>query len=181
VLTLPGDQIILSAIGSVLFKERDGGASADIDPQSVQSQLGGGQSLDAGVRARMESAFGESFGDVQVHADAKGAGVSESLNARALTVGQHIAFGAGDYKPGTLIGDALIAHELAHVLQQRGGAATAGPAQKGTGEYGALEENADEAAVGAVVSSWGGASRGLAKISARALPSLKSGLRQPGA
>src|SRR5262249_12628884 len=68
---------------------------------------------------QMESAFGESFSGVQVHKDANAAELSSNLNAHAFTVGEHVAFGAGEYQPGTLIGDALIAHELAHVLQQR--------------------------------------------------------------
>lgn len=170
-----GDAV--SAIGGIFFKERNGGARRDDDPRAVQSRLGGGQALDGGVRSKMESAFGESFSEVEVHADTKGAGMSSDLNARAFTVGDHIAFGAGEYQPGTLIGDALIAHELAHVMQQRGGKATEFPAQKGMAGYGALEEDADRAAVGAVVSTWGGAKKGLANISKNALPSLKSGLR----
>ncbi len=167
----------VSAVGSLLFKERDGSAAEVGDPKAVQAQLGAGQSLDAGLRARMESAFGESFGGVQVHSDANAAGLSENMNARAFTVGQHIAFGTGEYQPGTMIGDALIAHELAHVMQQRGGAATEAPAHKGGAAYGQLEDAADQAAMGAVVSIWGGAKTGLAKIGRSALPSLKSGLR----
>src|SRR5258706_1509328 len=99
----------VSAVSSLLFKEHDGGAREVDDPQAIQTQLGAGQSLDAGVRSRMESAFGETFSGVEVHADSKSAGVSENLNARALTVGQHIAFGTGEYRPGKLLGDALIA------------------------------------------------------------------------
>lgn len=166
-----------SAIGGIFFKEREGGGGRDADPRAVQARLGAGQTLDGGVRSRMESAFGESFAGVEVHADTKGAELSSGLKARAFTVSEHIAFGAGEYQPGTLIGDALIAHELAHVMQQRGGKAAEAPAHKGASEYGALEEDADRAAVGAVVSALGGAKKGLANISKNALPSLKSGLR----
>src|SRR5262249_11382794 len=104
-------------VGSIFFKfkERDGEAKEAGEPQAIQAQLGSRQSLDGGVKSRMESAFGESFSGVQVHADANAARLSENLNARAFTVGDHVAFGAGEYQPGTLIGDALIAHELAHV------------------------------------------------------------------
>ncbi len=168
----------LSSIGGLFRKARNDGARAtDHDPEAIQSQLGAGHLLDAGVRSRMESAYGQSFGAVEVHTDANAGGLSENLNARAFTVGQHIAFGAGEYQPGTLIGDALIAHELAHVMQQRGGAATEGVAHKGATEYNSLENDADEAAVGAVVSALGGAKAGLAKIPKRSMPSLKSGLR----
>ena len=167
---------VLSSIGSVLFKERDGNAAEADNPGAIQAQLGAGQSLDGDVRSRMESAFGESFSGVEVHADSGAAKLSDDLNSRAFTVGHHIAFGAGEYHPGTPIGDALIAHELAHVAQQRGAPTDSGPAQKGTTGYGALEQDADEAAVGAVVYSWGGA-KGLAGIAKRAMPSLKSSLR----
>jgi hypothetical protein len=166
----------ISAVGNLLFKERDSGVKADQDAQEIHSQLGGGQALDAGVRARMESAFGESFSGVAVHADAKAAGLSEHLNARAFTVGRHIAFGTAEYQPGTLIGDALIAHELAHVMQQRG-ASAGGVMHKGETESGTLEDDADQAAVGAVISALEGKEKGLAKISKRAMPRLRSGLR----
>ncbi len=116
----------------------------------------------------MESAFGQSFSHVRVHNDASAAGLSERLNARAFTLGPHVAFGGQEYRPGTLAGDALIAHELAHVAQQGGAAEEIAPfARLPTvgGETSALEADADAAAVGAVASLWGGlrgALRGLA-------------------
>ncbi|MCI0392743.1 MAG: DUF4157 domain-containing protein [Acidobacteria bacterium] len=173
----PGAVGAPSAGGRVFYKERDGGARVADDPQVIQSQLGAGQSLDSGVESRMESAFGESFSGVQVHADANATELSDNLNARAFTVGEHVAFGAGEYQPGTMIGDALIAHELAHVKQQRGGGASVESKQDGAAEYSALEDDADRAAVGAVVSTWGGARDGLDNIANRAMPSLRSGLR----
>ncbi|MCI0392745.1 MAG: DUF4157 domain-containing protein [Acidobacteria bacterium] len=170
----------MSGIGNVLFKEREGGAREVDDPQAIQSQLGAGQSLDGGVKSQMESSFGESFSGVQVHTDANAAGLSDSLNARAFTVGEHVAFGAGEYQPGTLIGDTLIAHELAHVMQQRGGGASVESKQDGGSGYSALEEDADQAAVGAVVSIWGRTKSNLARISRNAMPQLKTGLRLQG-
>jgi hypothetical protein len=165
---------VVSGIGNLLFKESDGGAKEVNNPHQVQTQLGAGQSLDGGVRSRMEQAYGENFNGVQVHADPNGAALSADLNARAFTVGPHIAFGAGEYKPGTLIGDALIAHELAHVMQQRGVGEGVAAQRAGGGAYSELEEDADEAAVGAVVSSW---SNGRTRVARKALPSLKSSLR----
>jgi len=167
----------LSAAGEIFFKEREGGARDVDDPQAIQAQLGAGQSLDGGVRSQMESAFGESLSGVQVHTDANAAGISDNLNARAFTVGNHIAFGAGEYQPGTLVGDALIAHELAHVMQQRGGGSSVESKQNGAAEYSALEDDADQAAVGAVVSSRSGTRRGLSNIAKSVMPSLRSGLR----
>jgi hypothetical protein len=165
----------LSSIGNLLFKGREGGAREVNNPQTIQSQLGAGRSLDGGVRSQMESAFGVDFSHVHIHTDATAAGLSESLNARAFTLGQDVAFGPGEYKPGTLVGDALIAHELAHVVQQ-GGANASEPMQKGGAEYNSLEEDADVSAVGAVVSMRGGSKGMLANIAQNTAPRLKSGL-----
>jgi hypothetical protein len=175
----------LSAIGSavggavssvgMLFKAREPSSGADADPVSVRSQLGSGQSLDTGVKRQMESAFGQSFSQVRVHADGAAGQLSEGLGARAFTVGTDVAFGAGEYKPGTPIGDALIAHELAHVVQQSGSNTSSAPMKKGGAAYQQLEEDADQAAVTAVVSQWSG-KQGAGNIARSAMPRLKSGL-----
>ena len=159
----------------MLFKGREGGAREGEDPQTVQSQLSSGHSLDGGVKSRMESAFGMSFSNVRIHTDATAQGLSDSLNARAFTIGGDIAFGSGEYQPGTPIGDALIAHELAHVVQQ-GGSSSSAPMQKGGAEYNTLEEDADVSAVGAVASMWSGAKGALKDIGKNAMPRMRSGL-----
>jgi hypothetical protein len=166
---------VLSGVGGLLFKSRPGGASA-ADPGAVQARLGAGRALDGGVRARMESAFGEDFSHVRTHTDAAATELAGRLEARAFTVGSDIAFGPGEYQPGTPVGDALIAHELAHVVQQ-GGATPTPPLVKGSHQDSALEEEADLSAVGAVVTLWGGAKAGLAHAARNALPRLRSGLR----
>jgi hypothetical protein len=166
----------LSSIGNLLFKGREGGAREASNPQAIQGQLGAGRSLDGGVRSQMESTFGMNFSHVRVHTDATAAGLSESLNARAFTVGRDVAFGSGEYQPGTLIGDALIAHELAHVVQQGKAGTPAMPLQKGGGEYNALEEDADQSAVGAIISLWDRARDGVASLAQDTLPRLRSGL-----
>lgn len=170
---------LVSGIGSLLFKGREGGASEVGDPRAVQAQLSAGHSLDSHLRVQMESAFGADFGGVRIHTDSKAAALSDRLNARAFTVGEDIAFGAGEYQPGNPIGEGLIAHELAHVVQQRG-ARSAAPMQKGGAEYTALEEDADTTAVGALVSLWTGTRGTLADIGQNAGPRLRSGLRLQG-
>jgi hypothetical protein len=122
----------------------------------------------------MESAFGHDFSRVRVHTGSHAAQASQNLNARAFTIGSDVAFDAGEYRPGTLTGDALLAHELAHVVQQ-GGALSSSPLEKGGGGGQALEEDADTAAVGAVSSIWGGA-KGLSSVSGGAAPQMKSRL-----
>jgi hypothetical protein len=168
----------ISGVGHLFTKANDGGARTG-NPLAIQSRLhseSNSMPLESGVRARMESAFGHSFGDVRVHDGSRAAHLSSSLNARAFTVGHDVAFAAGEYQPGTLIGDALIAHELAHVIQQGSGAPSA-PMAKGATEYNSLEEDADVSAVNAMVSLWSGAKGSLKEIGKNAMPRLRSGLK----
>ena len=171
-----------SSIGKALFKRKEGhdeaSDGASVDAGAMQQGLRGGQALDSGAKSRMGAAFGHDFSGVRVHTNAEAAGLSDSLNARAFTIGSDIAFGPGEYQPGTLIGDALIAHELAHVVQQNGGGnGPTAPQSKGVVGHDALEEEADVAAVGAVSALWLGAQGGLANISRQAMPRLRSGLQ----
>jgi Domain of unknown function (DUF4157) len=80
-----------------------------------------GHPLEPADRSLMEARFNRDFSKVRVHTDAKAAGAAEILQARAFTVGQNIAFGAGEYAPGTLDSTRLLAHELTHTIQQEGG------------------------------------------------------------
>jgi hypothetical protein len=127
----------------------------------------------------MSSAFGYDFSGVRVHTDAKAGELSGQLNARAFTIGRDVAFAQGEYQPGTLIGDALIAHELAHVVQQGGGNPSGGAQTKDAslGDDSSLEQDADRSAVGAVVAAWTRTKKGLTELSADAVPRLKSGLK----
>ncbi len=96
-----------------------GGAAA---PGVVHQVLGSpGQSLDAQTRAFFEPRFGRGFGDVRVHADPAAAASARSVGALAYTVGSHVVFGAAQYAPQSVGGRRLLAHELAHVVQQSGG------------------------------------------------------------
>lgn len=79
-----------------------------------------GRPLDAATLGFFQPRFGRDFRDVRVHTDGAAAAAVEDVRAQAYTVGRHIAFGAGRYAPGTAAGRALLAHELAHVVQQRG-------------------------------------------------------------
>jgi len=96
-------------------------------PPSVEQALDSpGRPLDAQTRAFMESRFGHDFGRVRVHADERADESARAVEASAYTVGDHLVFAAGRYAPHTHEGRRLIAHELAHVLQQ-GGASRAAP------------------------------------------------------
>lgn len=77
-----------------------------------------GQPLDAATRSFMESRFAADFSQVRVHSDPKAADSARAVNASAYTVGAHIAFASSRYAPTTTTGRRLIAHELAHTIQQ---------------------------------------------------------------
>jgi hypothetical protein len=105
----------------VLQRAGNGGPGPTSVPAGVARTIASpGRSLDAGARATMESRFGRDFGGVRVHTDHQAAESARAVNARAYTVGQHIAFDRGQYQPHTPAGQQLLAHELAHTVQQRG-------------------------------------------------------------
>jgi len=145
-------------------KALPGAATPDAShPAAVARSLGPGSPLPDGIRSRMESALGGRFDNVRVHTDLRAAGLAESLAARAFTVGQHVAFGRREFKPSTPAGDALLAHELAHVAQQQG------PGTE-VGESPASERVADRAAASALGSLWAG-------LPAERIAPVRSGLR----
>jgi len=73
----------------------------------------------------MESRFGHDFSRVRVHIDAQADESAQAINALAYTVGRDIVFAAGQYAPETTKGRRLLAHELAHVMQQNPDISTA--------------------------------------------------------
>ncbi|WP_091724623.1 DUF4157 domain-containing protein [Mitsuaria sp. PDC51] len=160
---------LLDAFGGMFFKGRPGGAQSTRPPASVQRELGPGQPLPTSVRERMEPAFGTSFAGVRLHDDGPGRRLSDEFNARAFTVGHHVAFGAGEFHPGTPAGDALIAHELAHVVQQ-GHAREPGPGS--AARAGSLEADADRSAEAFVRKDWLGGQAPAREVA----PRLRSGL-----
>ena len=81
-----------------------------------------GQPLDPAARAFMEPRFGHDFGPVRVHSGVAAEQSARDMNAQAYTVGQDIVFGTDRFAPGTNEGRWLLAHELAHVVQQSGAA-----------------------------------------------------------
>jgi hypothetical protein len=107
-----------------------------------------GRPLDANTRAFMEPRFGHDFSQVRVHADEKAAESARAVGALAYTVGRDVVFGAGHYAPETREGRRLLAHELAHVVQQASspGPIIMMPATVMTAGDGPLEREAEGAA-----------------------------------
>jgi hypothetical protein len=77
----------------------------------------GGAPLPPDVKAYFEPRFGRDLSTVRLHTDATAASAAARINARAYTLGTHVAFASGEYAPGTADGARLMAHELAHVAQ----------------------------------------------------------------
>jgi hypothetical protein len=77
-----------------------------------------GQALDPATRAFMEARFDHDFSGVRVHADSRAADSAQAVNAHAYTVGSHVVFATGRFSGTTGPGRELLAHELAHVVQQ---------------------------------------------------------------
>ena len=92
-------------------------------PTAVRELLAApGQPLAEPWLADMQECFGHRFGDVRIHTGRPADEASRQVGANAFTVGHHIAFAAGRFAPQTASGRHLLAHELAHVVQQRTGA-----------------------------------------------------------
>ncbi|MBV9211784.1 MAG: DUF4157 domain-containing protein [Acidobacteria bacterium] len=94
-------------------------AAAPVAPVAQELLSSSGRPLDSATREFMEPRFEQDFSQVRVHADGQAALSAEAVQARAYTVGRDVVFGAGEYAPATTEGKRLIAHELAHVVQQR--------------------------------------------------------------
>ncbi|WP_327562572.1 eCIS core domain-containing protein [Actinophytocola sp.] len=167
---LPADDKLMR----IAFKARNGVSRPAAEATSTRAALGSGRPLDAGVAGQVGGLYGADLSGVRIHTDERAAGTVESMGARAFTVGSDIAFAGGEYQPGTLVGDALLAHELAHVVQQ--GAGTHLMAENASHDDSGLEEEADVAAAAAVMSARG--IRGtLSALAGRVTPSLRAGLR----
>ena len=94
-----------------------------------------GQPLDAQTRAYFEPRFGQNFGRIRIHSDARAAESARALNALAYTNGRDIVLGTGQCSPATNFGRRLLAHELTHVTQYRNAPGGSG-VRRGVGALG---------------------------------------------
>src|SRR4030042_5618464 len=108
------------ACSKTIQRQSVNAANMDAVPSSVHEVLRSpGQPLDEEPRFYMEPRFGHDFCRVRIHADSPAGESARAINALAYTVGTDVVFGAGRYKSATANGQRLLAHELAHVGQQR--------------------------------------------------------------
>lgn len=103
-------------------------AARSAAPSALGVSASPGRPLPERVRGDMESRFGADFSGVRVHTGDSAASASRRLNAAAFTAGRDVFFGRGRFQPGHAAGRELIAHELAHTVQQ--GGAVQAPVQR---------------------------------------------------
>lgn len=117
-------------VGSIAGTAGEADLQAGTSCGSTRAALPGlgdsGRPLDASTRAFFEQRMGHDFGSVRIHTGASADRLAASLNARAFTYGNHIVFASGELGTSGASGRHLLAHELAHTIQQ--GAAPAIPA-----------------------------------------------------
>jgi len=103
---------------TTLQRNSSGASGPMLAPPMVHDVLrSGGQPLSAATRAFFEPRFERDFSQVRVHTDSRAAESARAVNALAYTVGSEIAFATGQYAPQTSTGARLLAHELAHTVQ----------------------------------------------------------------
>ena len=105
----------------------EGGELSDDEHADIRRAEGGGQPLADDTRSAMEGAFGADFGRIRVHTDSTADRLSRQLSATTFTTGADVFFRSGAYQPAKRAGERLLAHELAHTVQQ--GAATTMPSR----------------------------------------------------
>jgi hypothetical protein len=132
-------------------------AALESDQESpVKSVVGrgSGQPLEAPARQRMEASFGADFSDVRVHSGGSAAASAQAVDAHAYTVGNEIVLGDGQ-TPGSPAHERTLAHELAHVVQQRSGPVDGTPTAGGISVSNPADrfERAAETTADAVVST----------------------------
>jgi hypothetical protein len=92
----------------------------EVSPLVAEALRVPGRLLEPPVREAMKARFSFDFDQVRVHTDGSADAAARSLDAAAFTCGQDVFFAAGRYRPETERGLYLLAHELAHTVQQRG-------------------------------------------------------------
>jgi hypothetical protein len=132
------------------------GADGSVHPAvhaAIRANAGGGRALGSKTSSWARESFGEAVKDARVHTDGLAQSLSRAVSARAFTVGRDVFFAAGEYRPHAAAGRRLLAHELAHVVQQHG--AAFGPQLRATRPADAHERAADAAAEMAVEAGGG--------------------------
>lgn len=105
----------------LLSAAQGAGQESGSHPPGLQGELAdlsGGIPLPSRQRRFFEAGYGRDFSGVRLHSGPDAARLAGSVQALAFTRGRDIVFGAGQYAPATTASQRLLAHELAHVVQQ---------------------------------------------------------------
>jgi hypothetical protein len=152
--------------GLLQRKTRDASGVTEGAEQAVASaSSGSGDPLPEPIMRKFESSLGADLSSVRIHTGAESQAAATSVGARAYTIGQDIHFGAGQYDPSSGAGQHLLAHEVAHTVQQLGGAPTRQNKLEVSSAQDHAELEADRAAdamVAGVPASVGSATLGVA-------------------
>lgn len=106
----------------LVVQRKEAGSPEQGDAHAAVAQLGGGgEPLAGSTRAHFEASLGADLSQVRVHTGSDSAVAAQQLAAHAFTVGQNIHFAAGRHSPEDSSGMHLLAHEVAHTVQQRHG------------------------------------------------------------
>jgi len=114
-----GSEITAKPLAFGIQRQVHGNSNTDLtNSKDLTDSLGSGQRLDHSTGEFFESRFGTDLSDVRIDAGTEAAASARSINARAYTMGRNIVMGSGEYQPHTHAGKQLLAHELAHTVQQ---------------------------------------------------------------
>jgi hypothetical protein len=122
-------------------QSRAPGPSSDLGVYPRRSAAPRAEGLPPALRDRVQPAFGFDFANIRLHIGGEADTAARGLHAAAFTYGRDIYFREHRFEPHTVAGQWLIAHELAHVIQQQQrGVSASGGASAG------LERHATQAA-----------------------------------
>ncbi len=171
----PGKSTLTSRLGATRILRvaepagpRDGnGVAADAEAVVERASSSSGAALPTHLQRQFEGSLGADLSGVRVHTGAASQDAAQAVGAKAYTVGQDIHFGAGTYQPDDPFGMHLLAHEVAHTVQQAGGAPHRQHKLEVSTPGDAAEHEADRAAdamVRGLAAEVSGGGRGVARI-----------------
>jgi Domain of unknown function (DUF4157) len=131
--------------GSRIARDANG-VAAGADAAVAAAASSNGSSLPTHLQRQFEGSLGADLSSVRVHTGAESQAAAHAVGAKAYTVGQDIHFGAGKYQPDDPFGMHLLAHEVAHTVQQAGGSAQRQNKLEVSTPHDAAEHEADRAA-----------------------------------
>ena len=86
----------------------------------AEASAGGSHGLPDALRTRLERSLGTGLGEVRIFTSGAADAAASAYGAQAFALGLDVFFASGRYQPETPEGQELIAHEVAHTVQQRG-------------------------------------------------------------